>query len=81
VTLLDGTRDLAALTREISAKLSSGTLPSPPELDPHRLTGDRLAQQVRGACERLLSLFARHGVLVAAGDHVKTAADDVIPRP
>jgi hypothetical protein len=64
VGLLDGTRDLDALTRAIAAELASGALPPPPGLDPQRLSGERLAQQVRGACDRLLTLFARHGVLV-----------------
>lgn len=68
VGLLDGTRDLDALTREIAAELAAGTLPPPPGLDPRRLSGERLAQPVRAACERLLALFARHGVLVAGPD-------------
>jgi SAM-dependent methyltransferase len=80
VGLLDGTRDLDALTRAITAELASGALPPPPGLDPQRLNAERLAHQVRGACERLLALFARHGILVPAGDHAK-AATDVIPQP
>jgi SAM-dependent methyltransferase len=68
VGLLDGTRDLAALTREIAAHLASGALPPPPGLDTQRLSRERLEQQVRTACERLLALFARHGILVAHQD-------------
>ncbi len=64
VLLLDGTRDLKDLTGEIAAELRSGELPPPAGLDPQRLGPERLGQQVRGAIERLLSLFARHGVLV-----------------
>jgi SAM-dependent methyltransferase len=74
VGLLDGTWDLDALTREIAAELASGALPPPPGLDPQRLSPERLAQQVRGACERLLALFARHGVLVSAGEQPGTTA-------
>ena len=63
--LLDGSRDLDTLTQIIAADLVSGTLPAPPGLDPQRLKPERLTQQVRAGCERLLALFARHGVLVA----------------
>jgi methyltransferase-like protein/SAM-dependent methyltransferase len=65
VGLLDGTRDLDALTREIADELAGGTLPPPPGLDPQRLSREHLAQQVRAACGRLLGLFARHGVLIS----------------
>ena len=60
-------RDLATLTPEIAAQLASGALP-PPGLDPQRLSRERLEQQVRTACERLLAVFARHGILVAHQD-------------
>lgn len=65
VGLLDGTRDLDALARTLAAELAAGTLPAPPGLDPQRLGPERIAPQVRAACERLLVLFARQGVLVA----------------
>jgi len=64
VVLLDGTRDIGDLTRTLAAELAAGDLPSPAGLDPQRLSPERLAQQVRGAIERLLALFARHGILV-----------------
>jgi len=79
VGLLDGTRDLEALTQAIAVDLTQGTLPSPPGLDPQRLGPVRLAQQVRSACERLLGLFARHGILVAAGSH--GSCSGVAPGP
>ena len=65
VGLLDGTRDLDALTRTLAAELAAGSLPAPPGLDPQRQGPERIAPQVRAACERLLALFARQGVLVA----------------
>ena len=65
VGLLDGTRDLADLTRTLASELAAGDLPAPPGLNPQRLGPERIAPQVRAACERLLTLFARHGVLVA----------------
>jgi methyltransferase-like protein/SAM-dependent methyltransferase len=78
--LLDGTRDLDALTREIAAELASGALPAPPGLAPKRLGPERTAEQVRANVQRLVALFARHGILVPVGDHAKAAAD-VIPQP
>jgi hypothetical protein len=65
VGLLDGTRDLDALTRTLAAELAAGSLPAPPGLDPQRHGAERIAPQVRAACERLLALFARQGILVA----------------
>ena len=64
VGLLDGTRDLDALTRTLAAELAAGTLPAPPGLDPQRLGPERIAPQVRTNTQRLLALFARQGILL-----------------
>ena len=65
VGLLDGTRNLDALTHTLAAELAAGTLPAPPGLDPQRLGSERITPQVRANAQRLLALFARQGILIA----------------
>jgi SAM-dependent methyltransferase/methyltransferase-like protein len=58
---LDGTRDLAELTRTMLQEVRRGLPGVTAEGRP-----ERLESQVRANCERLLGLFARHGVLEPA---------------
>jgi methyltransferase-like protein len=66
LALLDGTRTLDEVARQITDDLNEGRLPPPPGLPAHQRSRERLLTRSRAAVETLVALFARHGVLEPA---------------